>query len=312
MACIVLSDLAGSGSVLPGSVLLGHPRSNHRSDIAGVQFDFVTQSHVLESILQWRAARQQRYIVLANPHSVMTCRRNPRMHDAAKRAGLCLPDGVGVVLAAKLLGHGRRHRVTGPALLLQVCDQGRAHGLRHFFVGGGEGVAGKLRDRLLELYPGLQVVGVATPPFTAPTPGEDARLVRRINRAKPDVVWVALGAPKQEVWMSAHLNAVNASAMIGVGAAFDFHSGKVKWAPHWVRRWGLEWAHRLFTDPGRMWRRNIDSPRFLLAILAQAVRQKLALKPRGQHSLPGLPPEIEKSTSKFSERQPQWELESVL
>lgn len=258
--------------------------------VAGFRFDFLTQTDVLGSILRWRRGGHKRYIVLANPHSVMTAHRNQPMRAAVRSAGLCLPDGVGIVLAAKLLGYGRRHRVTGPSLLLQVCDAGREHGVRHFFLGGAEGVAERLRDHLLNLYPGLQIAGLYCPPFRNLTPAEDAALVRRINRTQPDVVWVAMGAPKQEVWMAAHAGALNAPAMIGVGAAFDFHSGNVRWAPRWVRRSGLEWAHRLITEPRRMWRRNLDSPLFLFRVLAQSLRKKLVLRRTASDRIPSLHP----------------------
>src|SRR5580692_4327888 len=111
--------------------------------ICGVDFDFVTQSEISTIIDGWRDASRRGYVVLTNPHSVMLCRRNSKMHESTAIANLVLPDGVGIVLAAKILGYGRRHRVTGPALMLEVCDSGREFGLRHFFYGGAEGVAGQ-------------------------------------------------------------------------------------------------------------------------------------------------------------------------
>jgi N-acetylglucosaminyldiphosphoundecaprenol N-acetyl-beta-D-mannosaminyltransferase len=257
--------------------------------IAGVEFDFLTRLDVLSHILRWRRAAHKRYITLVNPHSVMTAHRNPAMRDALRGAGLCLPDGVGVVLAAKLLGYGRRHRVTGPTLMLELLDSGRAHGLRHFFYGGAEGVAERLREQFTASYPGLEVAGVYTPPFRNLSPAEDAAIVRRINRTRPDVVWVALGAPKQEVWMAAHCGAIDAAACIGVGAAFDFHSGNVKWAPRWIRKSGLEWAHRFFTAPRRMWRRNLDSPLFLFAIVRQWMKEKVGQRLVPSRATPSSP-----------------------
>src|SRR4051812_21940535 len=128
-----------------------------RANIAGVPFDFVPQRQVMDEVEQWRRARQRDYIVLTNPHSVMLCRRDDRMRQATLSAGLTLPDGVGVVLAAKILGHGRRHRVTGPALMLQICDSGRALRYRHFFYGSTDAVTSELVRRLTEAYPGLVV-----------------------------------------------------------------------------------------------------------------------------------------------------------
>ena len=117
--------------------------------------------------------------------------------------------------------------------------------------------------------PGLEVAGTYCPPFRQTTEKEDDEIVRRISAASPDVLWVGLGAPKQEKWMAAHLGRIDVPVMIGVGAAFDFHSGNVKWAPAWIRKAGMEWAYRLVQEPRRLWRRNLDSPLFLFAVLRQ-------------------------------------------
>src|SRR5439155_3417475 len=133
-----------------------------------------------------------------------------------------LPDGIGISLAADLLSYEHSGRLSGPELMLYLCDRGRQHELTHYFRGGGEGVAEKLAAELSSRYPGLRVAGYATPPFGQIGAAEDAALVRKINDARPDIVWVGLGAPKQEKWMAAHLRKIEAPAMIGVGAAFDF------------------------------------------------------------------------------------------
>jgi N-acetylglucosaminyldiphosphoundecaprenol N-acetyl-beta-D-mannosaminyltransferase len=246
-----------------------------QADVAGVAFDFVVMRQVIDAVEQWRRARSRNYIVLTNPHSVMLCRRDEQMRRATLSAGLTLPDGVGVVLAAELLGYGRQHRVTGPALMLDVCDRGREIGLRHFFYGGAEGVAEELARRLTAQFPGMIVAGTCCPPFRQLSESEDAQIIDRINEARADIVWVGLGAPKQEKWMRDHLGEIAAPAMIGVGAAFDFHSGNVKWAPKWIRKCGIEWAYRLACEPRRMWRRNLDSPLFLMHVLMQAAGNRL-------------------------------------
>src|SRR4051812_7537177 len=189
-----------------------------KANIAGVPFDFVPQRQVMDEVEQWRRARRRDYIVLTNPHSVMLCRRDPRMRNATHGAGLTLPDGVGVVLAAKLLGYGRRHRVTGPALMLQLCNDARPLGFRHFFYGGAEGIADKLVACLTAQFPGLQVAGTCCPPFRKLSEDEQDDVAAKINATRPDIVWVGLGAPKQEKWMSEQLRRIHAPAMIGVGA----------------------------------------------------------------------------------------------
>lgn len=246
-----------------------------QADVAGVAFDFVLLRQVLDAVEQWKLTGHRSYICLTNPHSVMLCRRDEQMRRATLSAGLTLPDGVGVVLAAELLGYGRQHRVTGPALMLDLCERGVERGIRHYFYGGAEGVAEELARRMSAQFPGLIVAGTCCPPFRTLTDAEDEQIVQRINAASADVVWVGLGAPKQEKWMRDHAGRVSATAMIGVGAAFDFHSGRVSWAPWWVRKLGIEWAYRLALEPRRMWRRNLDSPLFLARVLLQAGGQRV-------------------------------------
>jgi N-acetylglucosaminyldiphosphoundecaprenol N-acetyl-beta-D-mannosaminyltransferase len=245
--------------------------SNHRRLILGVKFDLIDYRAAFERILQWRAKGERAHVTITNPHSVLLCHRDKEMHRATSGAAMTLPDGVGIILAAHLLGYENCGRVTGPTLMLEVCDRGRRCGLRHFFCGGAEGVAEKLAANLSRKFTGLQVAGTYCPPFRELTEEEDNAIVERIDAAEADVLWVGLGAPKQELWMAGHLGRINVPVMIGVGAAFDFHSGNVRWAPAWIRKTGLEWAYRLAKEPRRMWRRNLDNPLFLAKILWQQV-----------------------------------------
>jgi N-acetylglucosaminyldiphosphoundecaprenol N-acetyl-beta-D-mannosaminyltransferase len=240
-----------------------------RKRILGVDFDFTDYENVLETIQQWKRRSEKHYITLSNPHSVLLCRRNQKMAQATAAAAMTLPDGVGIILAANLLGYENKGRVTGPTLMLRLSDWGCRYNFRHFFYGGAQGVAKRLAKRFSRVYPGLQVAGTYCPPFRPISDKEDEQIVGMINGTKPDIVWVGLGAPKQEKWMADHLGKIRATAMIGVGAAFDFNSGNVKWAPHWMRKCGLEWVYRFAQDPKRMWRRNLDSPIFLLKVMWQ-------------------------------------------
>jgi N-acetylglucosaminyldiphosphoundecaprenol N-acetyl-beta-D-mannosaminyltransferase len=240
-----------------------------RYQILEIGFDLISFETVIRTIGRWRRNRERQYIAAAPPHSVLLCHRDKQVKRAMERAGLVVPDGVGIIMAARLLGYPHFGRVAGPELMLKLADCGRRHGYRHFFYGGAENVAGRLARRLSAMYPGLKVAGTYCPPFGEITEEQDREIVRTINAAQPDVVWVGLGAPKQEKWMEAHLGSIDATAMIGVGAAFDFHSENVKWSPAWVRKLGIEWAYRLAQNPARMWRRNIDSPLFLSKVLWQ-------------------------------------------
>ena len=244
-------------------------------DILKVKFDLISYNLVMEIIERWKQNDERHYVTLTPPHSVLTCHRDGKLYQATTEASMTLPDGVGIILAANLLGYPHNGRATGPTLMLKLCDWCRAARFRHFFYGGASGVAEALAERLTAQFPGLEVAGTCCPPFRDLSPAEDAEIVQRINEARPDIVWVGLGSPKQEKWMLQHLGRMQATAMIGVGAAFDFHSGNVKWTPAWTRRLGLEWAYRLTQNPRRMWRRNLDSPVFLSKVIWQRIKMTL-------------------------------------
>lgn len=239
------------------------------ADILGVRVDFCDCADVIRAIEAWRREGQRKYVVLTNPHSIMMCRRDPDMRRATVSANLVLPDGVGLTMAARILGVVTPARVPGPELMLRLFDCGRPRGFRHFLLGGRPEVLARLSPRLSEMFPGAIVCGQYSPPFRELTKEEDEDTLRRLSCAKPDIVWVGLGAPKQEKWIYQHLGRVEAPAMIGVGAAFDFHAGEAPWAPKWVRGAGLEWAYRFAHEPKRLWHRNFDSPRFLYHVLKQ-------------------------------------------
>lgn len=240
-----------------------------QKDILGVRLNFIDYETAIRTINRFHNNNQRVYVTLTNPHSVLLCHRDQKMRRATAGAAMNLPDGIGTILAAKLLGYENTGRVTGPALMLRLCDTGRSYGYRHYFYGGKKNVAEKLAAALAKTYPGLKIAGTYTPPFRELSHSEDKQIVSKINHAKPDILWVGLGAPKQEKWMAAHLGKIHAAVMIGVGAAFDFHTATVPWAPPWIRKIGFEWAYRLLKEPKRMWRRNFDSPLFLIKIISQ-------------------------------------------
>lgn len=248
-----------------------HSLAAGKYTILQVPFDLVDYRAVMNMIGQWKRHAECHYITLTPPYSVLMCYRDLELREATTRADLTLPDGVGIILAAGLLRYPHSGRVSGPILMLRLCDWGRSEGLRHFFYGGLPGVADLLADKLSEQFPGLLVAGSYCPPFRRLSAEEDAQVIRYIDSCRPDIVWVGLGSPKQEKWMREHTGKISASALIGVGAAFDFHSGRVKWAPSWMRKAGIEWAYRLAREPKRMWRRNVNSFVFLAKVLQQCL-----------------------------------------
>ena len=246
-----------------------------KRDILKVRFDLIYYNNVVEAIERWRQNNKRHYITLTPPHSVLMCHRSEQMRQATAGADLTLPDGIGIILAAQVLGFPHKGRVTGPMLMLKICDWGRRYGYRHYFYGGKEGVAKKLAKCLSEKLPGIQIAGTYSPPFRVLDDDEDEKVIEMINSYEPDIVWVGLGAPKQEKWMASHISKIAATAMIGVGAAFDFHSGNIVWAPASVRKLGLEWAYRLSKEPTRLLRRNLDSPLFLAKIVQQRLSKSV-------------------------------------
>jgi N-acetylglucosaminyldiphosphoundecaprenol N-acetyl-beta-D-mannosaminyltransferase len=239
----------------------------------------ISQVHVDQVMAEMDHVIQRRhvgsYISITNTESMYHALRIREHLHFIQQADYSLCDGVGVIAAGWAWGH-RIRRVNGPILQLECCRYGVARGWRHFFYGGKEGVAEKMAQNLLRSFPGLIVAGTYCPPFRSLSEEEDAAIVQRINAALPDIVWVGLGLLKQERWIAAHLGKVQAAWMCGVGAAFDYHSGAVPWAPAWIRRLGLEWVFRLIIQPKLRAKRYWWSLVFVL----QSVARRLTGTPR--------------------------------
>jgi len=247
-----------------------------RIDILGIEVSAINMSDAISTIEQWIEQRTPHYICIRDVHGLIVSRKDPRLRDIHNRAGLVTPDGMPIVWMSRWLGARRVERVYGPALMREISARSPACGYRHFYFGGAPGVATQLAAALTAANPGLNVVGTLCPPFRSLTPKEDAEIVAQINSAKPDIVWVGLSTPKQEYWMASHIHQINASVLIGVGAAFDFLAGTKKQAPAWMQRNGLEWLFRLCTEPRRLWRRYAYIvPRFLVLAAGELVRQNL-------------------------------------
>jgi N-acetylglucosaminyldiphosphoundecaprenol N-acetyl-beta-D-mannosaminyltransferase len=161
-------------------------------------------------------------------------------------------------------------RVYGPDLMLALCQLSIELDYSHFFYGGSADIPDRLAQKLQSRFPGLRVAGVYSPPFRPLTTAENAHIVEQINEAAPDIIWVGLGTPKQDLWMAAHRPQLTAPVLIGVGAAFDFHTGRLPQAPQWMQNAGLEWLFRLWQEPRRLWYRYlIYNPLFVMLILGQ-------------------------------------------
>ena len=237
-----------------------------RYNVIGVGVSALTLAQARDLVISVRGELRRGYICLGTAHGLTEARHDPALRQIYNESWLTTPDGMPLVW----LGPRGVERVYGPDLMLAVCGVGRASGLTHFFLGGAEGVAEELKQKLCARFPGLTVVGTHAPPFRPLDDRELAALRAEIAHTRPDVIWVGLGTPKQEKFMAAHWREFDAGVMIGVGAAFDFHSGRVPQAPRWMQRSGLEWLFRLGTEPRRLgWRYLTTNPLFALRVLAQ-------------------------------------------
>ena len=243
-------------------------------NILGVLVSPIAMDDALRAIEGWVFNRTPTYVTVTPAHAIMDAYGDPELRRIFNASGLTTPDGMAIVWLLRLRGHRRVERVYGPDLMLEVCRHGLDRRYRHFLFGGEAGVAEALRGRLEERFPGLEVVGTWSPAFGPISEQEDTSTVERINAAKPDIVWVGLGTPKQERWMAAHLGRLTAPVMIGVGAAFDFLSGRKPQAPRWMQRIGMEWFFRLATEPRRLWPRYRRYPLFVLLATAQLLGLK--------------------------------------
>jgi N-acetylglucosaminyldiphosphoundecaprenol N-acetyl-beta-D-mannosaminyltransferase len=244
--------------------------------VLGVRVDAVQIPDVVSTMESWIGRRDPcRYIAVTDMHSLMQAQHATSFKKILQDADLVVPDGFPLVWLGRRKGFALRRRVYGPELMERFCEETAARGHRHFFYGGAPGVAEDLAARLAARFPGLQIVGTCCPPFRPLTPEEDDEVVSRINGARADIVWVGLGAPKQERWMSEHQRCLKASVLIGVGAAFDFHTGRIAQAPRCMREHGLEWLFRLSREPARLWRRYlIYGTEFIALVLLESLGLK--------------------------------------
>lgn len=241
-----------------------------RADLLGVKISTLSFNATIDLIAESIVRADHLAISPAPVYTVMQGYEHEEVR-AALNANIATPDGMPVVWALRLMGY-QVERVYGPDIMQAVCARSVREGWRHFFYGGAPDVLEKLIEALKSHYPNLLVAGFESPPFRELTREEDEAIVNRINESRAQIVWIGLGSPKQDVWMATHRAQLNAPVLIGVGAAFDFFAGRVKQAPRWMQRSGLEWLYRLMSEPSRLWRRYlIYNPKFVVCVLMQIV-----------------------------------------
>jgi N-acetylglucosaminyldiphosphoundecaprenol N-acetyl-beta-D-mannosaminyltransferase len=252
--------------------------------VLGAPIDALTWDEALSRLHIWARARESRVVCICNAHSVVTASSDTRFAQVLAGADLCTPDGAPVAWMLRRLGHAGQQRINGPDLMWRYCAAAAARGESVFLYGGNPATLQRLQQRLCAAFPGLVIAGAVSPPFRPLTPLEEQDTVAAINASGAGTVWVGLGCPKQELWMHAQRGRVQA-VMVGVGAAFDYHAGTVRRAPPWMQRAGLEWLHRLASEPRRLWRRYlVTNTRFVLGAAGQLLRRAFSGRAGAAHS----------------------------
>ncbi len=254
--------------------------------LLGVRVHPVTSDTALRTIATWISqGARGRWVIATGMHGLMEAQRDQSFRQLVEQADLFLPDGYAAVWMARRRGFRIPGRVCGSELLWEFCRAAEATGHRVFFYGDRQEVLERLCARLLSAFPRLRIAGSYAPPFRPLTPAEDDEIVRHINAAQPDVLWVGLGLPKQEWWIAQHRPRLQVAVLVGVGAAFKFVSGDVRRAPRWVGEHGFEWLWRFLHEPRRLWRRALlDVPRFTVL----ALQEDLAIRWARVHAAFGL------------------------
>lgn len=246
-----------------------------REDVLGIPLALANYASTMDWMDAVIAGDHRVCLSAAAVHLVMVAQEDDETRRAVL-ATMTVPDGQPLVWALRALGHPQASRVYGPDLMANYCERSTRTGTRMFLYGGRTDEAlAQLQERLLQRFPGLQIVGAYSPPFRSLTADEERDVVAQINASRADVVWVGTGQPKQEKWMAAMRDRLEAPILAGVGAAFDFHAGLVPQAPAWMQRIGLEWSYRLAREPRRLWRRYARyNPRFVAGFLRQYIAHR--------------------------------------
>jgi N-acetylglucosaminyldiphosphoundecaprenol N-acetyl-beta-D-mannosaminyltransferase len=240
------------------------------AQVLGIPVEPLDMESAVARVREELEARRKGYVCLIGVHGIMEAQRDPDLAQVYSRATLMVPDGTPTVWVGRWQGFPKMRRVAGPDLMLEIFRRKEFANCTHFLYGGKEGVVEQLRDNLTQRFPWVRVVGTYTPPFRHLTLQEEESLVSRINELKPNMIWVGISTPKQERFMMRLLPLLESVLMFGVGAAFDFHTGRIKDSPQWVKRAGLQWMHRLVQDPRHLfWRYVRNNSAFVWHILLQ-------------------------------------------
>ena len=241
-----------------------------RVNILGVGVNAVDMPQAVNLVTSAVSQSKKGYVCVTGVHGIMEAQKDPAFRAILNRSMLTTPDGMPTVWIGRTNKHSQMRRVYGPDFMLNVCSASVQRGYTHFLYGGVNGVADQLKSTLTTKFPGLRIVGVKTPPFRPLNRAESAELQHRIAKLRPDFFWVGLSTPKQERFMAEYLPKLDTKVMVGVGAAFDIHTGRAKDSPDWLKNAGLQWLHRLLQEPSRLWKRYlINNPVFMYKMTSQ-------------------------------------------
>lgn len=246
--------------------------------LLAISVEAVDMERTLRRIATELAARRKGYVCMANVHGIMEAQRDAELAGIYASSSITVPDGTPTVWVGRWQGHNGMQRVAGPDLMREVFRRKEFAGCTHFLYGGEEHVAEQLRERFTRQYPWACIIGTYTPPFRDLNAEEEESLIARVRELKPDIIWVGISTPKQERFMHRYLHRLDTTLMFGVGAAYDFHTGRIQDAPQWVKTIGMQWLHRLIQDPRRLWKRYLrNNPAFLwhIALQLSGLRQYL-------------------------------------
>jgi len=258
--------------------------TSRESTIRGLRVSARSFADTIDLLVSWACRRDGcRVFACVNAHSAETAWRDPEFMTALQAADLLVADGFGVILASRILRQPICERSTGPDVFMEVSKRLDALGGRSvFYLGGSPDTLARIESRHREMFPNLRVAGTFAPPYRmAFTASDIEAMTERVRAAAPDVLWVGLGAPKQEKVIAAVRPLLDVPLCGPIGAMFDYFAGTIPRPPRWIERIGLHWAYRLAREPRRLWRRNLDSPLFIARVIADALRPPSPPRPRG-------------------------------
>lgn len=247
---------------------------NHEyANILGVKVSAINMSHAVDMANRWIATGKSGYVCVTGVHGVMEAQKDMELRAILNHAVMNTPDGMPMSWVGRLQGFDDMNRVFGPDFMSAICQLSLERNYRHFLYGGQPGVAQKLKNELEWKFPGLQIVGTYTPPFRALNAEEENEFLEQVHISSPHIVWVGLSTPKQERFMAHYVDRLQVPLLVGVGAAFDYHTGRIRDCSPLIKRVGLQWLHRLLQDPRRLWRRYFrNNPAFVWNITLQLLK----------------------------------------